>query len=87
MHLKRGIQRPLRMVLMRHRRTEQCEDAVAGRLHHVTLVVADRFDHDAQRRVDDRTRVFGVEILHQFGRALDIGEQRSDRLAFALERG
>ena len=70
---------------MRDRRTEQCEDAVAGRLHDVAVVAMDRVDHQLQRGVDNRARLFGIEVLHQLGRALDVGEQRRDRLALALE--
>ena len=32
----------------------------------------------------DATRVFGIKILHQLGRALDIGEQRGNQFALAL---
>ena len=41
------------------RRAEQREDAVAGRLHDVAVIALDRVDHDAQRRVDNRPRLFG----------------------------
>jgi hypothetical protein len=36
--------------------------------------------------VDDRARFLWVEVLHQFGRAVDVGEQRRDRLALTLDR-
>ena len=71
---------------MRDRRAEQREDAVAGRLHDVAVVAMDRVDHQLQRRIDDRARLLGVEVLHQLHRALDVGEQRRDRLALALAR-
>ena len=74
------------MVLVRDRRTEQREDAVAGRLHDVAVVAMHRLDHELQRRVDDRARLLGIEIRHQLGRALDVGEQRRDRLALAVDR-
>ena len=38
-----------------------------------------------QRRVDDRARLLGIEVAHQLGRALDVREQRRDRLALALQ--
>ena len=47
------------------RRAEQREDAVAGRLHDVAVIALDRVDHDAQRRVDNRARLFGIHSLHQ----------------------
>ena len=85
LHPQRRVQRALRMILVRDGRAEQCEDAVAGALHDVAVVAADRVDHQAQRRIDDRARFFGVEILLEFGRTLDIGKQRRDRLALAFE--
>jgi hypothetical protein len=75
----------LRMVLMRDRRAEQSEDAVAGGLHHITVVAMRRLDHQSQRRIDDRARLFGIEVFHQFGRTLDVREQRRHRLAFTLD--
>ncbi len=82
------MQRPLRMVLMGDRRAdaEQRENAVAGRLHHVTVVAMRRVDHQLERRIDERARLLGIEVAHQFRRALDIREQRRHRLALALQR-
>jgi hypothetical protein len=45
----------------------------------------DRVDHQLERRVDDGARFLRVEVLHQLGRALDVGEQRRDRLALTIE--
>src|SRR5215470_14830509 len=73
------------MVLVRHRCPEQREDAIAGELHHVTVVAPHRLDHQLQRRIDNRARLLRVELFHQLGRALDIGEQRCDRLALAID--
>ena len=50
------------MVLVCHLRAEQHEDAVARRLHHVTVVTLSRVDHELERRIDNRARLFGVEI-------------------------
>ena len=74
------------MVLVRHRRPEQREDAVVGRLHDIATVTPHRLDHQLQRRIDNAAGLFGIEVLHQLGRALDIGEQRRHRLALTLER-
>src|SRR5215469_18682153 len=74
------------MVLVGDRRAEDREDAVAGALHDVTVVAPDRVDHQPERRIDNRSRFFGIEVLLQLGRSLDIGEQRSDGLALALDR-
>ena len=73
------------MILVRDRRAEQREDAVAGRLHDVAVVAMHRVDHQLERRIDDRARLLGVEVLHQLGRALDVREQRRDGLALAFE--
>ena len=53
-------------------------------LHDVAVVAADRVDHQLQRGIDNRARFFGVEVLLQLGRSLDVGEQRGDRLALAV---
>ena len=54
------------MVLVRDRRAEQREDAIAGGLHDVAVVAAHRIDHQFQRRVDDRAGFLGIEVLLQF---------------------
>src|SRR5229473_7045331 len=53
LHPQSRIERALGMVLVRDRGTEQGEDAVAGRLHDVTVVAMDRLHHQLERRVDD----------------------------------
>src|SRR6266851_4964394 len=73
------------MVLVGDRRPEQREDAVTGGLHDVTVVAMDCIHHQRQRRIDDGARLLRVEVFHQFGRALYIGEQRRDRLALAVD--
>ena len=42
-------------------------------------------DHQFQRRIDNRPRFFGIEVLFQFSGALDVREQRGDRLPLAVE--
>ena len=86
LHPERGVERALRMILMRDRRAEQREHAVAGRLHDVAAVAMRRVHHQRERRIDDRARFLGIEPLHQVHRALDVGEQRGDGLALALGR-
>src|SRR6185437_2064555 len=82
---ERRIQRALRMILMRDRRPEQRENAVAGGLHDVTVVAMRGVDHQLQGGIDDGARFFGVEVLLQLGRALDVSKQCGDRLALALQ--
>ncbi len=84
LHPERRIERALRMVLVGHRGAEQREDPVAGGLYYVAVVAPNCLDHKLQRRVDQRAGFFGIEILLQLRRALDIGEQHSDELALAL---
>jgi len=79
------VQRPLRMVLMCDWRSEQREDAVAGRLDDVAVIPMDRVDHQLQCGINDGAGLFEIELLHQLGRALDVGEQRRHGFAFALE--
>jgi hypothetical protein len=72
---------------VRDGRAEQREDSVAGRLHDVAVVAAHRVDHQLQRRINDRARFFGIEVLLQLRRALDIREQRGDRFALPFYCG
>src|SRR6266571_893163 len=73
------------MVFVCGGRAEQGEDAVAGGLHDIATITVDRLDHQLERRIDNRTGLFRVEFLHQFGGALEIGEECRDSLALALD--
>ena len=84
LHPKRSVQRALRMILVRDRRAEQREDSVASRLHDVAVVAADRVDHQLECGIDNRARLFGIEVLLEFRRAFDVREQRGDRLALTV---
>ncbi len=72
------------MVLVGHWSAEQRKDPVAGGLYDVAVVALNCMDHKLQRRVDQGAGFFGIEILLQLRRALDIGEQHGDQLALAL---
>ena len=78
------VERTLRMILMRHRRAEQSEDAVARRLNHVTVVAAHRVDHQPERGIDDGSRFFRIEILPKARGVDDVDEERGDELALAF---
>ena len=67
LHPQGGIKGALRMVFVSDWRTEQREDTIAGRLHDVSVVALDCFDHHLQRRVNDGASFFGVEVCHQLG--------------------
>jgi len=74
------------MVFVRDRRAEQREDAIAGRLHDITVVAMGGVDHQLECGIDDRAGLLGVEILHHLGGPLDVGEQRRHRLPLAVDR-
>jgi hypothetical protein len=84
LHRQRRMQCALRMVLVRDGRAEQRENSVARGLRNVAAVAMHRLHHKLQHRVDDCARLLGIEIAHQLGRALDVGEQGSDRLKLTL---
>ena len=86
LHLERRIEPALRMVLVGDRRAEDRVNAVAGRMHDIAFVTAHRPNHDPQRRVDDRARLLGVEVRHQFRRAFDVRKQGGDHLSLAVDR-
>jgi hypothetical protein len=50
---------------MRHRGAERRKDAVAGRLRDVAIVAMHRVDHQPQGPIDNRPRLFEVEVFHQ----------------------
>src|SRR5260221_11803165 len=72
------------MVLVRNWCAEQREDAVAGGLHDVAVVPAHRIDHHLQCGIDNRASLFGIEILLEFRRSLEVREQRGDGLALSF---
>ncbi len=69
---------------MRQRRAEQGKDAIAQRLRHVAVILMHGVHHELQRRINNRSRLFGVQSFNQRRRALEIGEQRGDGFAFAV---
>ena len=59
---QRCIERPLRMVFVRDRCAEECENAVAGGLHEIAIIALGRLDHDFGAGVNDRARLLGIKI-------------------------
>jgi hypothetical protein len=84
-HSQRSVERALRVVFMRDRRTKQSEDAVTRGLRDVAAVALHRLHHQLESRIDDCAGLLGVEVLYQVHRSLDVREQHSDRLALALD--
>ena len=64
---------------MRDRRAEDRKNAVTGGLYDVAIVAMHRIDHEFKRGIDDRARLFRVDVLNQIHRTLDIGKQRRHR--------
>ena len=64
--------------------TKQSKDAIARGPGHVALVAMDGIHHELEGRIDDRAGVLGIELLHEFYGAFDIGKEGSDGLALAL---
>ena len=83
--MQRRVAGALRVVLVRDRRAEQRHDAVAGVLVHRPLEAVHALGEDGEEAVEDRVPLFGIELLGQLHRALDVGEQYGDLLALAFE--
>src|SRR5437867_2925439 len=64
--------------------TKEGKDAIAGGLSHIALVAMDRVHHELQGGIDQAAGVFGVEVFDERHRALDVGKEGGDGLAFAV---
>ncbi|HXN75390.1 MAG TPA: hypothetical protein VN876_02070, partial [Gemmatimonadaceae bacterium] len=84
LHPEGGVQCAMGVILVGYGRAEQGEDSIAGGLNYVAVVVMDRVDHQAQSRIDDRARLFWIQLLHQIHRTLDVGEEGGHRLALLV---
>src|SRR5215467_5999541 len=73
------------MVFMGDRRPEHRENTITGGLRDVAAVATDGVDHQFQRRINDTSRLFRIEVFHQLGRSPDVSEEHGDRLALALD--
>jgi hypothetical protein len=85
LHPDCSVEGALGMILVSNRGAEQGEDTIARRLHNVAAVVPHGSNHEPERGVDNFSRFFRVEVLHQFHRSLDVSEERSHRLAFTID--
>jgi hypothetical protein len=84
LHSQSRVEGALWMVFVSNRRTEQCEDAIPGRLHDEAAVAVYSLHHQLERGIDNGTRLFRVEVLHQLHRTLDVGEQCGNHLALTV---
>ena len=73
------------MIFVCEGRSEQRENTIACGLDDVAIVAAHCLDHQFQGGIDDAARLLRIEVCHQFGRSLDIGEQRGHCLALTIE--
>src|SRR5262249_23600792 len=87
LHPQCGVERALRMILMRNRSAEDRKNAVAGGLRDVAAVMMYRIHHQLERGIDDCPSLLRIKILDHLHRALDVGEQSGDRFTLAFERG
>ena len=70
--------RTLRVVLVRDRRAEQREDAVAGEVLHHPAEALDDLTELPDGAADHLEDVLGIEARRQLGGSRDVGEQRGD---------
>ena len=78
---ERGADRPLGIVLVRDRGTEEREDAVAGEVLDLSTERLDGVDHAPNGGAQELARILGIELLRELRRPDDVGEQGGDDLA------
>ena len=86
LHTERGKQGALGVVFMGQRCPEEGKNTVAHGLGHIAFVAMHRGHHELQGRVNNGARVFRVKVLDEFHRTLDIGKQRGNGFALAVNR-
>ena len=85
--MQRRVARPLGVVLVGDRRTEERHDPVAGVLVDRALEAVDAVRQDLEEAVQDPVPLLGVDLLGQLHRALHVGEEHGDLLALAFQGG
>ena len=84
-HPERGVAGAYGMILVGNRGAEQRHDAVAQDLVDDPFEVMHGLDHQVEDRVEDLTRVLGVESREQLHRPSDVREEDRHLLALALD--
>ena len=74
-HVERGVERPLRIVLMGDRCAEHRHHGIAHELFDEAVVARDRLGERLEQRILERAHLLGVEPLGQRGETRDVGEQ------------
>jgi len=85
--VQRGVAGALRVVLVGDGRAEQRHDAVAGVLVHRAFEAVHAVGEDLEEAIENLMPLFRIDLLGQFHRAFDVGEQHGDLLALAFEGG
>ena len=81
------VARPLGVVLVRDRSTEERHDPVTGVLVDRALEAVHAVGQDREEALQDRVPDLRVQSLGELHRALHVGEQHRDLLALPLESG
>jgi hypothetical protein len=86
LHPERRVAGPYRVILVREGRTEERHDTVAHDLVDRALVAVHGLHHPFEHGVEKLACLLRVPVGQQLHRALEVGEEHGDLLAFALER-
>ena len=86
LHPERGVPRPDRVILVRHRRPEQRHDPVTHDLVDGAFVPVDGLHHPLEDGVEELPRLLGVPIREELHRALEVGEEHGHLLPLTLQR-
>jgi hypothetical protein len=80
-HVQRRAHRPLRIVLVSHRRAEHRHDGVAHELLDEAVIARDRLGQRVEERRLEGAHYLGVEPLGERGEAGQVGEEDRDLAA------
>ena len=86
LHGQRRIAGAHGMIFMGEWRPKQGHDAIPHDLVHRPLIAVHRGHHALQHRIEELARLFRIAVRQQFHRALEVGKQHGDLLAFTFQR-
>jgi hypothetical protein len=84
LHPQRRVARAHRVVLVGEWGAEERHDPIAHHLVHGALVAMDGLHHPLEYWIQELTGLLGIAVGQQFHRALQVGEEHGDLLAFPL---
>jgi hypothetical protein len=73
-HRQRAVERPLRIVLVRDRRPEECQDGVAEEFRHEAAKAGDRLCQHLEQRILEGADLLRIEPLGQRREPGDVSE-------------